>query len=163
TKEAAGYLIPLLDKEKDEKEIDTLKSRIAQLNKLPRPVTPIAIPLKDGLTARDLEDRNASVPFDADGTGLGKRWTWITKDAGWLVHLPAQRAGSVNDRKITSGLQLFGNVSFWCFWENGYEALRSLDDNGDGMLTDKELDGLAIWHDANGDGICQPGEVRPLS
>lgn len=165
TSEAAGYLIPLLDKEKDEKEIDTLKVRIAQLNKLPRPITPIAIPLKDGLTARDLEDRKASVAFDADGTGLGKRWTWITKDAGWLVYLPVRRAGSVSDRSppITSGLQLFGNVSFWCFFDNGYEALRCLDDNRDGVLNGKELDGLAIWHDANGDGVSQPDEVRPLS
>ncbi len=64
---------------------------------------------------------------------------------------------------MTSGLQLFGNVSFWLFWDNGYEALSALDDNGDGQLTGKELDGLAIWHDANGNGICDPGEVRPLS
>ncbi len=156
TSETAGYLIPLLDAQKDAAEIDTLKGRIAQLNKLPRPVTPIAIPLRDGLTARDLEDRNASVPFDADGTGLSRRWTWITKEAGWLIHDP-RRTG-----KITSGLELFGNVTFWCYWENGYEALRSLDDNRDGHLAGKELDGLAIWHDANGDGICDPGEVRPL-
>src|SRR5262245_23125284 len=56
TKEAAGYLIPLLDKEKDEAEIKTLKERTAQLEKLPRPITPIVIPLRDGLSARDLED-----------------------------------------------------------------------------------------------------------
>lgn len=157
TKEAAGYLIPLLDKQKDDKEIDTLKSRIAQLNKLPRPITPIAIPLKNGQKARDLEDRNAAVPFDADGTGLGKKWSWITKDAAWLVHDPHR------SRKITSGLQLFGNVSFWCFFDNGYDALRCLDDNRDGVLAGKELDGLALWHDANGDGVCQPGEVRTLA
>jgi hypothetical protein len=157
TKEAAGYLIPLLDTEKDGKEIDTLNVRVAQLNKLPRPVTPIAVPLKDGLTWRDLEDRNAAVGFDVDGTGLGKRWSWITKDAGWLVYDPHKTG------KITSGLQLFGNVTFWCFFDNGYEALRCLDDNADGVLTGSELDGIAIWHDANGDGICQPEEIRPLS
>jgi hypothetical protein len=157
TKEAAGYLIPLLDKNEDNAEIDTLKERVAKLDKLPTPMTPIAVPLKDGLTWRDLEDRNASVPFDVDGTRLGKRWSWITKDAGWLVYDPTK------SRKITSGLQLFGNVSFWCFFDNGYDALRSLDDNGDGVLNGRELDGLAIWHDANGDGICQPDEVRPLS
>jgi hypothetical protein len=157
TTEAAGYLIPLLDKDKDGKEIDTLKARITQLNKLPRPVTPIAIPLKPGLTWRDLEDSNASVPFDVDGTGLGKRWSWVRKHAGWLVYDPHKT------RKITTGLQLFGNVTFWCFFDNGYDALRCLDDNGDGILDGKELDGLAIWHDVNGDGICQPDEVRPLA
>jgi hypothetical protein len=157
TKEAAGYLIPLLDAKKDENEIDDLKARVALLNKLPRPVTPIAIPLKDGLKASDLEDRNASVRFDADGSALDRKWTWISKDAAWLVHDPRHTG------KITSGLQLFGNVSFWCFWDNGYQALGSLDDNGDGMLTGSELNGLALWHDANGNGICDEGEVRPLS
>jgi hypothetical protein len=149
--------VPLLDPNKDANEIDDLKARVAILVKLPRPVTPIAIPLKDGLEARDLEDRSAAVRFDADGTGLDRQWTWINPNAAWLVHDPNHTG------KITSGLQLFGNVSFWCFWDNGYEALSSLDDNGDGVLSGAELHGLALWHDANGNGVCDPGEVRPLS
>jgi hypothetical protein len=157
TIEAGGYLIALLDKDKDKDEIATLKERSAKLAKLPRPVTPIAVPLRDGLTARDLEDRNAAVTFDADGTGLRRRWTWVTRDAGWLVYDPKGTG------EVTSALQMFGGVSFWTFWDNGYQALRLLDDDGDGMLTGKELAGLAIWHDANGDGVCDPGEVKPLS
>jgi tetratricopeptide (TPR) repeat protein len=158
TKEAAGYLIPLLKKEKDDHEIDTLKERVAKLDKLPRPVTPIVIPLRDGLTAQDIEDRAARVAFDADGTGrTSQRWTWISKDAGWLVYDPQAKG------KVTSALQMFGSVTFWTFWDNGYQALRTLDDDGDGILSGKELDGLAIWHDANGNGVCDPGEVRPLS
>jgi tetratricopeptide (TPR) repeat protein len=157
TSEAAGYLIPLLDADKDKEEIQTLKERTAQLAKLPRPVTPIAVPLRDGLSARDLEDRTAAVTFDADGTGLPRKWSWVTRDAGWLVYDPKGTG------QVTSALQMFGGVSFWTFWDNGYQALRLLDDDGDGLLTGKELDGLAIWHDANGDGVCDPGEVKPLS
>jgi tetratricopeptide (TPR) repeat protein len=157
TAEAADYLIPLLDKDKDKEEIATLKERAEKLNKLPRPVTPIAVPLRPGLTATDIEDRGAGVAFDADGTGLRKQWTWITKDAAWLVHDP-KRSG-----KISSALQLFGNVTFWLFWETGYDALAALDDNRDGRLSGKELDGLALWHDANGDGVSDAGEVKPLS
>jgi hypothetical protein len=157
TAEAAGYLVPLLDKEKDKEEIATLNERIAQLRKLPRPVTPIAVPLKDGLSAADLEDRTARVAFDADGTGLQKQWTWINSNGAWLVYDP-NRSG-----KVTSGLSLFGNVTFWLFWETGYDALSALDDNGDGVLSGKELDGLALWHDANGNGVCDPGEVKSLS
>ncbi len=156
TVEAAGYLIPLLDKDKDKEEIATLSERTAKLKKLPRPMTPIAIPLRDGLRAADLEDHAASVAFDADGSGLKKKWTWITKDAGWLVYDP-QRKG-----EVTSALQMFGGVTFWLFWETGYDALASLDDNGDGVLAGAELKGLAIWHDANGNGICDPGEVKSL-
>lgn len=157
TGEGGGYLLPLLDAEKDKDEIATLKARVAKMQNLPRPVTPIAIPLRAGLTAADIEDRKASVAFDADGTGLQKKWTWINRDAAWLVHDPKQTG------KVTSGLQLFGNVTFWLFWGSGYDALAALDDNHDGQLTGKELDGLSLWHDANGNGIADPGEVKPLS
>jgi hypothetical protein len=155
--EASGYLIPLLDKKKDKAEIATLTERTARLKKLPYPITPVAVPLRDGLRARDLEDPSAAVAFDVDGLGRKKQWTWITREAGWLVYDPAGRG------TVTSGRQLFGTVTFWLFWETGYDALASLDDNGDGMLRGDELKGLAIWHDANGDGVCDASEVKPLS
>jgi len=155
--EAAGYLKPLLDPKKDADEIKQLDERVAYLQKLPRPITPLAIPLRHGLTAADLHDTNASVPFDADGTALSRKWTWITADAGWLVY---DHDGKGN---ITSALQMFGNVTFWLFWDNGYQALASLDDNHDGFLTGAELTRLAIWRDANGNGISEPGEVKTLA
>jgi tetratricopeptide (TPR) repeat protein len=155
--EAAGYLIPLLDAAKDKAEIDTARARVDEMNKLPRMVTPIAVPLRDGSTASDLENRAARVHFDADGSGRRMEWTWITRDAAWLVYDP-RRSG-----RITSALQLFGNVSFWMFWETGYDALSALDDNHDGQLTGKELEGLALWQDSNGDGISDAGEVQSLS
>lgn len=157
TSEAAGYLIPLLDKETNKDEIKTLQDRMDYLQKLPRPITPIAIPLRDGLKPADLLDRAARVRFDADGTGLDQQWTWINKDAAWLVYDPHQR------KQISSGLQLFGNVTFWLFWENGYQALGALDDDGDGYLSGPELTGLALWQDLNSDGISQQHEVRTLA
>ncbi len=155
--EAHKYLKPHLDPKADAVEIARNEERIAKLRRVPRPVTPIAIPLADGLTASDLEDRSASVFFDADGSNETKRWSWITPNAAWLVY-DRERIG-----KITSALQMFGNVSFWCFWDNGYQALASLDDNDDGTLTGNELDGLSLWHDVNSDGVSDPGEVRPIA
>jgi tetratricopeptide (TPR) repeat protein len=157
TIEAAGYLIPLLDKDKDKEEIATLRERVKKLESLPRPITPLVVPLAAGLSAADLEDRAARVAFDADGSGLKRQWTWITPKAGWLVYDPQGKG------EVTSALQMFGSVSFWLFWDNGYQALAALDDNGDGELTGDELRHLAIWQDVNGNGICDPGEVRPLS
>jgi hypothetical protein len=157
TTETAGYLIPLLDKEKDKDEIAKLNERIAEIKKLPRAVTPVAVPLKNGLTATDLEDRAASVAFDADGSGRKEKWTWINSNAAWLVHDP-KRTG-----KVDSALQMFGGVTFWLFWETGYDAMSALDDNSDGQLRGSELDGLALWHDANGNGACDAGEVKALS
>jgi hypothetical protein len=157
TAEGAGYLIPLLDAKTDKEEIAMLKTRAEQLNKLPRPITPIAVPLRDGLAAADIEDRLARVAFDADGSGLKKEWSWINQDAAWLVHDPKATG------RIESALQMFGSVSFWLFWETGYDALAALDDNADGQLTGKELAGLALWHDANRNGVSEPGEVKSLA
>ncbi|MCI0461611.1 MAG: hypothetical protein L0Z62_32070 [Gemmataceae bacterium] len=157
TAEAAGYLTPLLDAEKDRAEIQTLKDRSAQTKRIPRPITPIAIPLRDGLKAQDLIDTQARVAFDLDGSGLPQRWTWITREAGWLVYTHGGKG------KVDSGLQLFGNVTFWLFWEHGYRAMEALDADGDGQLTGRELEGLAVWHDGNGDGVCEPSELKSLS
>jgi hypothetical protein len=155
-KEAARYLIPLLNRTKDRKEIARLEAKIREEQQRPRAVTPIAIPLSDVRSAAAMEAVSASVPFDADGSGLPKHWSWIRPNAAWLVHDP-QRTGHV-----TSALQLFGSVTFWMFWNNGYEALASLDNDGDGELRGRELDGLALWNDANSNGISERGEVRTL-
>ena len=157
TAEAAGYLIPLLDNGKDSGEIDLLKERVASLRKLPRPITPVAVPLGNGLQPTDLLDQKASVAFDADGSGLSARWTWTSRKAAWLV------IDQKGDRNVTSALQMFGSVTFWMFWDNGYQPLAALDDNHDGRLTGEELRGLALWHDANSNGISDPGEVRPVA
>ena len=116
-----------------------------------------AVPLADGLMAADLEAPEARVAFDVDGSGLGREWSWITPEAAWLVY--DRKA----EGKITSGRQLFGNVTFWMFWNNGYAPLAALDDDRDGILTGNELAGLALWNDTNGNGVADPGEVKPLS
>jgi tetratricopeptide (TPR) repeat protein len=157
TEEASRYLVPLLDPARDKEEIARLRGYSERLEKMARAITPIVIPLGGRLSVEDLVDRSAGVAFDADGSGLRRSWTWITPDAGWLVFDPHQR------RQIQSGLQMFGSVTFWLFWDNGYQAMRSLDDDGDGRLQGAELAGLAIWRDANGNGISEPGEVTPLA
>jgi len=157
TAEAAGYLVPLLDEKKDAAEIAELKTKTETLKKLPRPITPIAVPLRDGMSAADLEDARAAVRFDADGSGIKKRWTWISTDAAWLVYDPSGRG------EVDSALQFFGSVTFWLFWEHGYAALSALDDDRDGRLTGVELRGLALWRDANGNGVADAGEVQSIA
>jgi hypothetical protein len=156
TEEAVRYLVPLLDPVRDRAEITRLRLAASELARQLRPITPIAVPLADRLTAEDIVNESASVAFDLDGTALPQRWTWIRPNAAWLVF---DRLGA---RSITSGLQLFGSVTFWLFWENGYDALRSLDDDGDGSLAGSELAGLALWHDRNGNAQSERGEVRPV-
>jgi tetratricopeptide (TPR) repeat protein len=157
TQEAVRYLIPLLDPARDKQEIQDLTAKQDWLKSRPRAVTPIAIPLADDVPARAIADPLARVRFDADGSALGQRWTWITPNAGWLVY-DADGAG-----RIDSALQLFGSVTFWLFWKNGYDAMRALDDNGDGELAGGELRHLAVWHDRNANGASEDGEVLSLA
>jgi tetratricopeptide (TPR) repeat protein len=155
--EAIDYLVPLLDPKRDAVEIRDLTTKRQDLKNRPRAITPIAIPLEDDLPLSAIVDPLARVRFDADGSALDRDWTWITPRAGWLVY-------DWNDRgEIGSGLQLFGNVTFWLFWRNGYDALGSLDDDDSGAIEGNELRHLAVWRDANRNGRADAGEVEPLA
>lgn len=157
SEEIIRYMLKLLDRKKDAAEVADLQKRLKTLAKMGRMVTPILIPLAKDSAFRELVDERAAVTFDLDGSGLPRQWGWITPKAAWLVF---DHDGS---GRITSGLQLFGNVTFWIFWQDGYAALRSLDDNGDGVLRGEELRGLALWHDVNSNGRSDEGEVRPVT
>jgi tetratricopeptide (TPR) repeat protein len=155
TGEIAGYMLRRLDPKKDAAEIARIRHYEKELENKPRWVTPILVPLGGALPLEHLVDPRAGVAFDLDGTGA-RPWGWITPEAGWLVY---DHDGS---GRITSGLQMVGSVSFWVLWNNGYDALASLDDDGDGRLAGDELAGLGIWRDANANGVSEPGEVRPV-
>jgi hypothetical protein len=157
TQEAIDYLLPLLDRKKDAAEIQDLMSKQSDMKSRPRAITPIAVPLTDDVGPLAIVNPLARVRFDADGSRLNREWTWITRDAGWLVYDADGRG------EITSALQLFGNVTFWLFWENGYNALSALDDDDDGELAGRELNHIRIWQDGDADGAADSGEVRPLS
>jgi hypothetical protein len=156
--EIIDYLLGLLDRAKDKQEIAQLNEdkKTVRTMMMRRPVTPIVIPLEANAEFSDLVNENASVAFDLDGSGIKRKWAWLTPKAGWLV-FDFERTGCVE-----SALQMFGNVTFWIFWPNGYEALSALDDNGDDVLSGDELRGLAIWNDRNCDGVSEPGEVTPV-
>ena len=156
TEEAAFYLIELLDPVKDAAELAALNERLRELKRRGRAITPIAIPLRSGGSAGEMVDLERLVPFDLDGSGIVRKWTWLSQDAAWLVH---DHRGT---GQITSALQLFGNVTFWAFWENGYHALRAMDDDGDGEIRGRERIGLALWQDRNSNGVSDRGEVRSL-
>jgi hypothetical protein len=87
---------------------------------------------------------------------------WKASASTPLLVLDSDHSG-----KITSRHQLLGNYfrggNKGAPWRDGYEALASLDANGDGELSGDELKHLALWFDRNRDGVSQDGEVRPLS
>jgi hypothetical protein len=120
-------------------------------------VTPIVVPLDAHAGFEALVDFNSDVSFDFAGQGQQMRAGWIRTNAAWLVWDPKAKG------RIDSGFQMFGSVTWVSSWDNGYLALGSLDDNGDGKLAGAELAGLSLWHDADADGVSDKGEVRPLA
>jgi len=155
SEEVIDYLLKLLDPVKDASEIAQLNKDKTTLTTVGRVVTPIFVPLAPA-NFEELVNEQAQVVFDLDGSGRPQKWGWVTPKAGWLVFDPSGTG------RITSGLQMFGNVTFWIFWPDGYQALSSLDDNADGILSGQELCGLAVWRDANSNGVSEPGEVVPV-
>lgn len=153
--ETAGYLLKILDPAKDAKEIAEVTKMKEQVQTRYRAVTPIVVALKPGLSQKHMM-KSTDVPFDLDGNGMRVNRVWPTADAGWLVF------DSTGNGRIDSGLQLFGCSTFWIFWRDGYEALSALDDDRNGLIDGKELEGLAIWQDLNCDGISNTGEVKSL-
>ncbi len=157
----AGEAILRLQKERkltdeERKELEEVEKAVATLKAKPRTITPVIFPLHRPLPLSALVS-NHSVVFDLNGDGIKERWRWVTPKAGFLVW-DGERTG-----RVTSGLQLFGSVTWWMFWRNGYEALAALDDDGNGWLEGKELDGIFVWHDRNSNGVSERGEVLTLS
>jgi hypothetical protein len=143
--------------------VDTVDSHINKLTSIKaRWVTPIIFHLDTPLPLEALTDNNRKVCFDLDGlnrqSSQARPWTW-----SWVQPTTAILVWDPNHTGIiTSGHQLFGNVTFNIFWENGYRAMDALDDNRDGFLAGSELTGLSLWHDRNSNGISDPGEVTTL-
>jgi hypothetical protein len=153
--EAVDHMLRVAVDSADRRNANFLKHRLKLL--LPTLiVTPILVPIAADTAFEDLVDRRSRVKFDFTGQGPPRRMGWLTPKAAWLVWDPKRRG------KITSGFQLFGSVTWLAFWDNGYHALGSLDDNGDGQIAGRELEGLALWRDRNGNGVSERGEVRPV-
>jgi len=143
----------------DKRKIAKAKKNITRLENLPDcPViiTPIVFSLEQHNCLADLLAPELNVSFDLDGDNIAQQHSWLKPSTAILVWDPQQTG------RITSGRQLFGSVTWWIFFENGYHALNALDDNRDGRLSDTELKGLAVWHDKNSNAISEPGEVTPI-
>jgi hypothetical protein len=141
----------------EKKEGASIERSLKTLEDKPHWMSPIIFPL-DGtasLEAMLAGDRVAS--FDMAGSGRKHFWPWVGPNTGILVWDP-EKTG-----RILSGRQLFGSATWSMFWGDGYQPLAALDNNQDGWLEGKELEGLAVWCDANGNGVSDLGEVRPIS
>ena len=105
-----------------------------------------------------------TVFFDTDGDGDQERTTWTA--AGSSIAFLARDLngnGRIDDARELLGdktLRRDGTTA-----ANGFEALKELDDDGDGTVchTDAAWSSLLLWEDLNHDGISDPGELVPIS
>jgi hypothetical protein len=142
----------------DEKVLPQIASDIIAIDAKPMAITPIVFRI-EGRAPRLLDEllaKSHTVRFDLDGDGVAELRPWVKPDTAILVWDPEQTG------RITSGRQLFGNMTFFMLFSDGYRALDALDDDRDGQLAGEELTGLAVWHDRNTNGISEPGEVTPI-
>jgi len=124
-------------------------------------VSPIVLDLdRDGklqasggkwLAHSDTFDKTRVALFDFHANGFPVLTEWVGPQDGLLVRPHAD--GRVD------GSCLFGTFGGYA---NGYEALRTLDVDGNGQVEGAELQGLKVWQDGNSDAIVNDGELLTL-
>jgi hypothetical protein len=138
----------------ESQKVAKVKENVKKLETLPMgAITPIIFSTDHSARLADLLAAGLRVSFDLDGDGRAEKWPWVKPTTGILVWDPDQTG------EIVSGRQLFGSVTWWLFFADGYHALDALDDNRDGRLTGSELNGISIWFDRNSDGHADRNEV----
>ncbi|MGZ3805279.1 MAG: EF-hand domain-containing protein [Pseudobdellovibrionaceae bacterium] len=98
-------------------------------------------------------DNSSKFPLNPGGETM-----WPRADhAGWFLALDRDGNGLIDKKN-----ELFGADDGVA---NGFEALKKLDSNNDGVIDakDKEFKNLVLWKDKNGDGVSQPEELIKLS
>jgi len=141
----------------EKKDLADARKAVEKLGKLHMgAITPIVFSWERVSHLDELLLPDRTVDFDLRGYGMPERWPWVKPELGFIVWDPMKMG------EIRSARQMFGSYSFEIFRRDGYEALQALDDNGDGVLSGAELDGLSVWFDRNSDGFCTPDEVTPL-
>jgi len=149
-------------KKDNKKFIKLVLKCIKKLKKIPQiddgftVISPIIFTFQNQNGLKDLLDNSKTVLFDLSANNKKEMWPWVKNTTGFLVWDP------LNSGKISSGRQMFGSVTWWLFFENGYEALSLLDDNFDGILKDEELFGIKVWFDKNTNGVSDLNEVVSL-
>ncbi len=147
-------------------EITAQTKRCGSIGYYAEMATPISLVWRDDYSLLP----STIVSFKLNPHSSNKMWLWRGSESLPVLVFDPEHTGS-----ITSAEQLFGT---WTFggkksttdkpvpatpWQNGYEALATMDTDSDGRIAGTELDKLALWFDANRDGVSQQGEVKRLS
>lgn len=140
---------------------------------------PLVLDLNNNGAIDTITLNNSKAFFDHNNDNIAYKSSWIDKVDGLLV------LDKNNNNLIDNGNELFGNFTEIPSSDfkaldtnnnqtlnptqttlalNGFEALKLLDSNKDGVIdiNDKEFNNLKIWQDLNEDGITQINELKSL-
>ena len=111
--------------------------------------SPLAIDLDgDGIATYAIKN---GVYFDIDSDGFAEKTAWLNAKDAFLA-IDRNKNGVIDDAS-----ELFGDLTA----ENGFEALKAMDSNGDGVIdaNDAGWEELMLWVDAVNDGVSQSEEL----
>jgi Flp pilus assembly protein TadG len=113
-----------------------------------------------------IETTGASTAVDAVRPEVGRTVLFETQDGPTKIEwLTGNGQGFLVDNRDgradvdMSYSRLFGPTDST---SDGFETLAKLDHSGTGVLSGRDLGGLAVWID-DGDGVVQQGEIEPLA
>jgi len=150
---ALSYFDPFGINEKTNEDFQSAQNFVQRID-------PLALDLDgDGI---ETVSADAGVIFDFNGDGIKTGTGWLSGDDGFLV-LDRNGNGSIDN-----GSELFGIDTVKAdgsLASDGFDALRELDSNGDGLFDakDEAFDQVRVWQDKNQDGISQPDELKTLT
>jgi hypothetical protein len=121
--------------------------------------SPIVINLSGGYALSGADD---PVQFDIDGNGQREAIGWTARGSD-EAFLALDRDGN---GLITNGTELFGTATpvQGHTAANGFEALKSFDENGDGIIDSRDAiwTDLLLWRDIDHDGRSATTELLPI-
>ncbi|MDR2220676.1 MAG: putative Ig domain-containing protein [Methylobacillus sp.] len=160
--EQRNLSIKLIDENDDQNTLALIPEEIKkQMDSASTVPSPIILDL-DGDGVETTSVSNSGVHFDHANDGFAETSGWVGKEDGLL-------ARDLNGNgTIDSGRELFGSETLLANGSkaaNGFEALKQLDGNGDGVIdaNDTAFSELRIWQDANSNGQADQGELRTLN
>lgn len=114
---------------------------------------PMAIDLDgDGIDTIDIN--KSQIYFDVDEDGFREQTGWISKKEAILA-IDKNGNGIIDNQS-----EMFGSKD-----KTGFEELKELDTNGDGIINsnDTDFNKIRLWQDLNENGVTDEGELKTLS
>ena len=146
-----------------DKSDDTAGGGVGAMEDLYSEWSKIGCPLTINLDGTGIEtlSLNNGVYFDHQDTGFKTKTGWVAPNTGLLVRGVNENSKTISGRNLLGDNTLLKNSKLAA---NGFEALKDLDDNVDGIFD--ELDAaffeLYIWFDYNSNGEIDPDELVPF-